>query len=88
MIFFASAWLFQMCMVNVSRTDFKPNRTHEKYPKLNIKASASTGYGEELAKNAFNLDGGLVETMAHFLAAKKFMPNERNSQNFSLTKKL
>ena len=45
------------------------------YPKLNIKASASTGYGEELAKNAFNLDGGLVETMAHFLAAKKFMPN-------------
>lgn len=48
---------------------------YAKYPKLNIKASASTGYGEELAKNAFNLDGGLVETMAHFLAAKKFMPN-------------
>ena len=48
---------------------------YEKYPKLNISASASTGYGEDLAKNAFMLDGGLVETMAHFTAAKKFMPN-------------
>ncbi len=48
---------------------------YEKYPNIKIKASASTGYGEELAKNAFNLDGGLVETMAHFTAAKKFMPN-------------
>ena len=48
---------------------------YNKYPDLKIKASASTGYGEELAKNAFNLDGGLVETMAHYTAAKKFMPN-------------
>ena len=48
---------------------------YEKYPNINIAASASTGYGEELAKNAFNLDGGLVETMAHYTAAKKFMPN-------------
>lgn len=45
------------------------------YPNLSIAASASTGYGEDLAKNAFMLDGGLVETMAHFTAAKKFMPN-------------
>ena len=51
------------------------NEIYEKYPNIKIKASASTGYGEELAKNAFNLDGGLVETMAHFTAAKKFMPN-------------
>ena len=48
---------------------------YEKYPNLKIKASASTGYGEDLVKNAFTLDGGLVETMAHFTAAKKFMPN-------------
>ncbi len=46
---------------------------YKNYPYLNIKGSASTGYGEELAKNAFNLDSGLVETMAHFSAAKKFM---------------
>ena len=48
---------------------------YNKYPNLKITASASTGYGEELAKNAFKLDGGLVETMAHYTAAKKFMPN-------------
>ena len=50
-------------------------KLYEKYPNLKIKASASTGYGEELAKNAFKLDGGLVETMAHYKAAEKFMPN-------------
>jgi len=48
---------------------------YKKYPNLKIKASASTGYGEELAKNAFKLDAGLVETMAHYKAAAKFMPN-------------
>ena len=48
---------------------------YEKYPNLKIKASASTGYGEELVKNAFLLDSSLVETMAHYMAAKKFMPN-------------
>lgn len=48
---------------------------YDTYPNLNIKASASTGYGEELIKNAFMLDSGLVETMAHYMAAKKFMPN-------------
>ncbi|MDE7095038.1 MAG: 2-hydroxyacyl-CoA dehydratase, partial [Anaeroplasmataceae bacterium] len=48
---------------------------YNKYPNLNIAGSASTGYGEELAKNAFNLDAGLVETMAHFRAAAKFKPD-------------
>jgi len=47
---------------------------YRKYPSLNIAGSASTGYGEDLARKAFTLDGGLVETMAHFMAAKKFMP--------------
>ena len=44
-------------------------------PKIKIKACASTGYGEELVKNAFRLDYGLVETMAHLTAAQKFMPD-------------
>ncbi len=48
---------------------------HEKYPRVKIRASASTGYGEEITKNAFGFDMGLVETMAHFTAAKKFDPD-------------
>lgn len=43
--------------------------------KINIKGSAVTGYGEELIENAFHIDHGLVETMAHFRAAKHFNPN-------------
>lgn len=46
-----------------------------KYPALRIRSSAVTGYGEELLKNAFGLDFGLVETMAHFTAAKQFLPD-------------
>lgn len=42
--------------------------------KINIKGSAVTGYGEELIKAGFNLDAGLVETMAHLKAAKFFNP--------------
>ncbi|MBQ5681886.1 MAG: 2-hydroxyglutaryl-CoA dehydratase, partial [Peptococcaceae bacterium] len=44
-------------------------------PQLNIIGSAATGYGEELVKNAFSLDDGLVETVAHLTAAQKMMPN-------------
>lgn len=43
--------------------------------KIKIKGSTVTGYGEELIKNAFMIDEGLVETMAHFRAAKHFNPN-------------
>ncbi len=43
--------------------------------RIKIKGSTVTGYGEDLIKNAFNIDSGLVETMAHFIAAKKFNPN-------------
>ena len=42
---------------------------------INIAACACTGYGEELVKNAFRLDFGLVETSAHLRAAKHFDPN-------------
>ena len=42
---------------------------------VNIRASAVTGYGEALILNAFGVDFGLVETMAHFKAAKHFEPD-------------
>lgn len=48
---------------------------YSKYPNIKIAASAVTGYGEEIVKNAFAVDYGIVETMAHFFAAKKFMPD-------------
>ncbi|MCH3966910.1 MAG: acyl-CoA dehydratase activase [Bacilli bacterium] len=40
-----------------------------------IAGASATGYGEDLAKNAFSLDHGIVETMAHFKAAKHFLPD-------------
>ncbi|MDP4108569.1 MAG: acyl-CoA dehydratase activase [Bacillota bacterium] len=43
--------------------------------RVKIRGSASTGYGEELIRNAFCLDSGIVETVAHFFAAKHFNPN-------------
>ena len=42
---------------------------------IKIVSSAVTGYGEELIQNAFHIDEGLVETMAHFTAAKHFSPD-------------
>ncbi len=42
--------------------------------RITLKGSAVTGYGEEIIKNAFSTDGGLVETIAHFTAAKHFNP--------------
>lgn len=41
---------------------------------LHIAAACSTGYGEQLLKTAFSLDYGIVETMAHFLAARHMLP--------------
>lgn len=43
--------------------------------RITIKGSAVTGYGEDLLKNAFSADYGLVETIAHYQAAKFFNPN-------------
>ena len=40
--------------------------------RICIKGSAVTGYGEELIKNAFGVDHGIVETIAHYTAAKHF----------------
>ena len=43
-------------------------------PRLAVSAAAVTGYGEDIVKNAFCIDYGVVETVAHFTAAKRFMP--------------
>jgi len=48
---------------------------YEKKPDINIASACVTGYGEDIIKNAFHVDYGLVETMAHFTAAKFFMPD-------------
>jgi predicted CoA-substrate-specific enzyme activase len=44
--------------------DFEPN----------ILNSAVTGYGENLLKTAFSLHHGVVETMAHYLGARRVSP--------------
>lgn len=51
------------------------NTVYTRYPQIKIISSAVTGYGEDMVKNAFNMDFGIVETIAHFTAAKKFRPN-------------
>jgi predicted CoA-substrate-specific enzyme activase len=43
--------------------------------RIAIRSSAVAGYGEDLIKNAFRVDIGLVETMAHFRAARHFDKN-------------
>ena len=43
--------------------------------RIEIKGAAVTGYGEDLIKNAFNCDLGLVETVAHYKAAAHFNPD-------------
>ncbi len=45
------------------------------HPDCTVGSAVSTGYGEELMRNAFHLDLGVVETVAHFTAAKYFLPD-------------
>ncbi len=42
--------------------------------RIEIVGSAVTGYGEELMRTAFGVDIGIVETVAHYTAAKNFNP--------------
>ena len=42
--------------------------------RVSIRGSAVTGYGEELIQAAFGVDKGVVETIAHYTAAKYFCP--------------
>lgn len=73
---------------NILLSDYRPNSgnpvpivreflldLYNKYPEIRIISSAATGYGEEIVKNAFCIDHGIVETMAHFFAARNFMPD-------------
>lgn len=43
--------------------------------RIKICGSAVTGYGEELIHSAFGIDKGIVETIAHYTAAKFFKPD-------------
>ena len=69
-------------------TDYRPNlgnpvplirRTltdvYRNHPHVTVASVTTTGYGEELAQHAFHADYGVVETVAHFTAAKHFLPD-------------
>ena len=43
-------------------------------PGARVASATATGYGEELVKTAFGADFGVVETVAHFAAARHFLP--------------
>lgn len=46
------------------------SRCQENGTVLQIIGSCSTGYGEDLIKAAFQMDAGIIETMAHYMAAR------------------
>ena len=49
---------------------------YKKLPKkAKIRFSGVTGYGEHLIKTALNVDLGEIETIAHYTAAKTFLPD-------------
>jgi len=69
-------------------TDYRPNsgnpvplirqvlqKLYAEHPALHVASVTTTGYGEDLVKNAFHTDHGVVETVAHFTAARHFQPN-------------
>ena len=43
--------------------------------EVRIVGACSTGYGEDLIKAAFRLDYGIIETMAHYVAARQITPD-------------
>ena len=48
---------------------------YAKHPRCKILGTAVTGYGEELIRHGFGVDYGIVETVAHFIAAKSLEPD-------------
>ena len=51
-------------------------KVYEKLPPdVKIAYSGVTGYGEKLIQTALNIDIGEIETIAHYTAAKNFMPD-------------
>ncbi len=43
--------------------------------RITICGSSVTGYGEDLIRHAFHVDEGVVETIAHYTAARHFRPD-------------
>jgi len=73
---------------NLFRTLYTPNsgnpvpliksyleELYRDYPDIHIVSSAVTGYGEQIIRSAFHVDHGIVETIAHYTAAKHFCPD-------------
>ena len=69
-------------------TDYRPNlgnpvplirdtllKILTEHPNIQVGSVTTTGYCEDLAKHAFHCDFGLVETVAHFTAARHFLPD-------------
>lgn len=48
---------------------------YSRKPDICLAGACVTGYGEDIIRNAFSIDHGLVETMAHMKAAQFFMPD-------------
>lgn len=48
---------------------------YEAHPNIRIGSVSATGYGEQLIRNAFHCDFGIVETVAHCTAARHFLPD-------------
>lgn len=46
----------------------------KKHTHLKILRSVVTGYGEDLIETAFNMDKGIIETIAHYTAARHIDP--------------
>ena len=73
---------------NILKSAYLPNRGnplpavkqfltefYAEYPHATVAGSGATGYGEALVRAAFHLDGGIVETVAHFIAARQLQPD-------------
>ena len=48
---------------------------YAEFPRARVAGAGATGYGEALVRSAFRLDGGVVETVAHFIAAQQLQPD-------------
>ncbi|MGA1820119.1 MAG: acyl-CoA dehydratase activase [Thermoplasmatota archaeon] len=59
--------------IKAARDGLEELRKEVKGLGIRIARTAVTGYGEDLIKAAFGLDIGMVETLAHFRAAREFL---------------
>ena len=50
-------------------------KMHREHPYVQVASATATGYGEQFISHAFHCDYSLVETVAHYTAAKHFMPD-------------